>query len=75
MVEVTITRKGQVTIPAKIRKKLKLTEGSRVNVRLEGNKIIIEPITSIFDLAGSGSKDVNPEELKEILNKMRGKNE
>ena len=75
MAEVVITRKGQITIPAKIRKKLKLVEGSRVSIRLEGNRIIIEPVISIFDLAGSGSKEANPEELKEMLDRMRSEDE
>ena len=73
--EVVITKKGQITIPAEIRRRLKLVEGSRVSVKLEGNKIIIEPIISIFDLAGSGSKEVDPEELKRALDRMRSEDE
>ena len=75
MMEVVVTRKGQITIPAKIRKKLKIIEGSRVSVRLEKNKIIIEPVISIFDLAGSGSKEADSEELKKILDRMRSEDE
>ena len=73
--EVVVTRKGQITIPAKIRKKLNLVEGSRVSVRLEKNKIIIEPVVTIFDLAGSGSKEADSEELKKMLDRMRSEDE
>ena len=75
MMEVVVTRKGQITIPAKIRKKLKLIEGSRVSVKLEKDKIIIEPVISIFDLAGSGSRETDSEELKKILDRMRSEDE
>jgi len=75
MAEAVLSKKGQITIPAKIRKRLKLVEGSRVSIRVEGNRIIIEPVISIFDLAGSGSKEVSPEELKEMLDKMREEDE
>lgn len=52
-----------------------MVEGSRVKVKLEEGRIIIEPVISIFDLAGSGANDINPEELKEILNRMRSEDE
>ena len=75
MMEVVVTRKGQITIPAKIRRKLKIIEGSRVSVRVEKNKIIIEPVISIFDLAGSGSKEADTEELKKMLDRIRSEDE
>ena len=44
MAVVTSTVKGQIVIPAYIRKKFKIKKGSRVNVYDEGNKIIVEPL-------------------------------
>lgn len=44
MAIVTSTVKGQIVIPADIRKKFNIKRGSRVNVYYEGDKIIIEPL-------------------------------
>ena len=44
MAVVTSTVKGQIVIPAHIRKKFKIGKGSRVNVYEKGNKIIVEPL-------------------------------
>lgn len=44
MAVVTSTVKGQIVIPADIRKKFNIKRGSRVNVYDEGNKIIVEPL-------------------------------
>lgn len=38
----TVTRKYQITIPKKIRKRLRVMIGDRLNVKGEGNMIIIE---------------------------------
>ena len=39
MTEVTVTRKGQITIPADLRRKFKIEEGSKVKVTEEEGKI------------------------------------
>jgi AbrB family looped-hinge helix DNA binding protein len=41
---VTSTIKGQIVIPADLRKKFKIIKGTRVNVYEENNKIIVEPL-------------------------------
>lgn len=41
---VTSTIKGQIVIPAELRKKFKIEKGTRVNVYEENNKIIVEPL-------------------------------
>ena len=50
----SITSKGQVTIPANIRKSLHLTAGQRVKVNCENNIITITPvendISAVFGL-------------------------
>ena len=70
-IEVVVTRKGQITIPVEIRKKLGLVEGKRVVVWLEGDKIIMKPVPTIFDLGGCGSSKATPEEMKKMLDKLR----
>ena len=41
---VTATPKGQIVIPAPIRVKFGITGGSRVEVRVEGGKIVVVPL-------------------------------
>jgi AbrB family looped-hinge helix DNA binding protein len=42
---VTVTSKGQMVIPSKLRKKLGIHKGTKVSVREEGNRLILQPIT------------------------------
>jgi AbrB family looped-hinge helix DNA binding protein len=51
---VPVSSKGQVVIPAKIRKKL--GKPKTLLVREEGGKIILEPALSFRDAFGSGGK-------------------
>jgi AbrB family looped-hinge helix DNA binding protein len=39
----TVSSKGQLVIPAAIRKALEIEQGTRVEVRLEGTRMIVEP--------------------------------
>ena len=71
MTEVTVTRKGQITIPADLRRKFKMEEGSKVEVVEEEDKIVVRRLTSIFDLAGSGAGKGDVDELKMMLDEMR----
>jgi len=45
---VTVTSKGQLVIPSKLRKKLGIHKGTRVAVTAEGNHLILQPITSEY---------------------------
>lgn len=49
----TITKKGQITIPKKIRESLALKEKDKILVKLNGNKAIIQKIPSLFELQGA----------------------
>ena len=69
--EVIVTRKGQVTIPVKIRRKFKIEENSKVKIVEEDGKIVIKKQPSIFDLAGSSAGKISVEEAKKMLDKMR----
>ena len=40
-----ISTKGQVVIPAAIREELKIEPGTRIAVRLEGGRIVLDPET------------------------------
>ncbi|MGB9727619.1 MAG: AbrB/MazE/SpoVT family DNA-binding domain-containing protein [Nitrososphaeria archaeon] len=47
--------KGQVTIPAKLRREYNIVEVSRLTVRDAGEGILIKPATTV-DLDGTGSR-------------------
>ncbi|MBO3769008.1 MAG: AbrB/MazE/SpoVT family DNA-binding domain-containing protein [Thermoproteota archaeon] len=69
--EVMVTRKGQTTIPAELRRKYNISEGSRLTVIDTDQGILIRPSLRTSDLAGSGSKYATPEEMKKLLDKIR----
>jgi len=69
--EVVVTRKGQITIPVEIRRKLGIEESSKVEIVEEEGVIVIRKRPSIFDLAGSGAGKGNVDELKRMLDQMR----
>ena len=69
--EVVVTRKGQVTIPVKLRRKFGIEEGSKVEIVEEDGKIVIKKQPSIFDLAGSGAGKASVDEVKRMLDEMR----
>ena len=69
--ETVVTRKGQVTIPVKIRRKFGIEESSKVEIVEEAGMIVIKKCPSIFDLAGSGAGKGNVDELKKMLDQMR----
>jgi len=71
MTEVSVTRKGQITIPVELRRKFGIDEGSKVEVVEEGNSIVIRKLPSIFDLAGCGAGKGDVEKLKRMLDEMR----
>jgi AbrB family looped-hinge helix DNA binding protein len=69
MTATNVTSKGQITIPAHLRKKYKITENSKVEIIEENEKIIIKKLDTVLDLAGTGNG--TPEELKQTLDQMR----
>ncbi|MCW3982778.1 MAG: AbrB/MazE/SpoVT family DNA-binding domain-containing protein [Candidatus Bathyarchaeota archaeon] len=69
--EVVVTRKGQVTIPVKIRRKFKIEENSKVKIVEEEGKIVIKKQPSFLDLIGSSAGKATVEEAKKWLDQMR----
>jgi AbrB family looped-hinge helix DNA binding protein len=43
--ETTATAKGQIVIPASIRRRLGIKEGTRIKIEEKGKEIILKPIT------------------------------
>jgi AbrB family looped-hinge helix DNA binding protein len=51
---ISITSQGQLSIPAKIRRDLGFSAtNNKALLTIEGNKIILEPVVDLLDLAGS----------------------
>lgn len=69
--EVVVTRKGQTTIPVKLRRKYRIEEGTRLQVVDTKEGILFKPAKSIFDLAGVDADCATPEEIKKLLDKLR----
>ncbi len=70
--EVKVTRKGQTTIPAPLRAKYRIEEGTRLVVIDTGEGILLRRSKSTYDLAGSGAPRATPKEMKRLLDKLRG---
>ena len=71
MTEVVVKKKGQITIPVKMRRKLGIEENSKLELAEQDNAIVIRKCPSFFDLASSGAGKGNVEEIKRMLDQMR----
>ena len=52
MTTVNISDKGQITVPAAMRRKLGLASRSRVTLELHDDALIMRPVKTISDVAG-----------------------
>ncbi|MCW4004931.1 MAG: AbrB/MazE/SpoVT family DNA-binding domain-containing protein [Candidatus Bathyarchaeota archaeon] len=68
---VKVTRKGQTTIPAEIRKKLQIKEGDVLAVETVDQTVMFKRVPKLEELAGvfAGTADIN--EIKKELDKLR----
>jgi AbrB family looped-hinge helix DNA binding protein len=48
----TVSNKGQITLPAAIRKKAGVGSGTRINVEINNGVIELRPVRSILDIEG-----------------------
>jgi len=69
--EVVVTRKGQTTIPIRLRRKYGIEEGTRLEAVDMEEGILFRPKKSFLELAGSGSKHASVEEMKNLLDRLR----
>ena len=72
MTAVTVSSKGQLVLPKKIREQLKLRAGDRVDLQIEDDdKIVLRPLRkSLSDLKGflpKPSQAVSLEEMEETI--------
>jgi AbrB family looped-hinge helix DNA binding protein len=72
MVESTITRKGQVTIPKAIRDRWGVKEGEKVLFVMRGEEMVLKVIKgTILDLRGSVQPSAHPEDFEKIRQSVR----
>ena len=69
--EVVVTKGGQAVIPARLRKKFQIKEGTKLEVVETKEGILFKPKMSTWDLAGAYSQFGTPEEVKKELDKLR----
>jgi len=68
---VTVSSKGQVTLPSKLRKKLKIAKGERLLVVFEDNAIKLVPVPKLSELAGVDKELFTNRKPSEELKVMR----
>ncbi len=73
--EIVVKKKGQTTIPVRIRKKFKIEEGTRLTVVETDEGILLKPKKSFWDMSGSGSEFATVEEMNKLLDKLRHEDE
>lgn len=66
-----MTRKGQVTIPAPLRKKYGIREGMKMEVLDAQAGLVLRPIPRMEDLAGVDVGKYTYSEMVEKLDKLR----
>lgn len=71
--EVVVTRRGQTTIPAELREKYGIVEGTRLIVRDVGEGVLLVPAPSFLTYAGTGkgAGEETVKDLKRLLDELR----
>ena len=63
---VKLSSKGQIVIPAKIRKELKLSKGDKLLLERNGDTIILRPVVKLSKLRGVDKIEGASEEIEKI---------
>jgi len=69
METVTVTRRGQTTIPSRLRKKYGIEEGTVLEIEDTGKGLFLRKARSSLDLIGTGRR--SQKEIFDLLDKMR----
>ena len=68
---VKVTRRGQTTIPRKIRGQCGIKEGDRLSVEVTEKGILFKPVPNLLDMAGIDAGYATVEEVKKMVDKLR----
>jgi len=71
MTQTTVTRKGQVTIPAALRKKHGIREGMKVDITDAPTGLVLKPIPEMNDWAGADRGKYSHREMSKRLDRLR----
>lgn len=63
---VKLSSKGQIVIPAKIRKELKLSKGDKLLIERRGDAIILRPVVKLSKLRGVDKIEGASEEIEKM---------
>ena len=63
----TVTTKGQLVIPAKLRRKYAIRKGTQIAFVEEHNRLVLQPITPEFIRSLRGSLKGEPSALESLL--------
>jgi len=64
-VEVKVHRKGIIVIPAEVRRRLNVKEGSVMELEVEGDKIVLKRKMTLLDVYGA-DKELGDSAVKEL---------
>ncbi len=68
---VKVTRRGQTTIPLKIRGQCGIKEGDRLSVEVTEDGILFKPIPKLLDMAGIDAEYATVEQVNKMIDKLR----
>jgi AbrB family looped-hinge helix DNA binding protein len=68
---VKVTRRGQTTIPLKIRQQCGIKEGDKLLVEVTEKGVLFKPIPKLSDMAGIDAGYATVEEVKKMIDKLR----
>ena len=73
---VVVTKKGQTTIPVKLRRKYQIEEGTKLEVIDTKEGILLKPKKTIWDMIGAYPVDaVTADKIDKLLYKLRHEEE
>ena len=71
----TVTTKGQLVIPSKLRRKYSIKQGTQVAFLEEENRLVLQPLTREFVRSLRGSLRGEPSALKALLDNRKHERE
>jgi AbrB family looped-hinge helix DNA binding protein len=67
----TVTTKGQLVIPSKLRRKYSIKEGTQVAFLEQENRLVLQPLTAEFIRSLRGSLSGGPSSLDYLLEERK----
>ena len=67
----TVTAKGQIVIPARLRRQLGIRKGTKISIQREKHNLILQPLTEDYIRSLRGSLKGEPSLLEALLEDRR----